>query len=95
MRMNLMRPAPTGVYPGHHLVRTLLAPELAGYRLCLHHRDLGPGAGRSSGEAMTAAASGSSATEEASEMQLQEVTSAADEARRGEAQTLANGTLVV
>ena len=45
-----------------HLVRTLLAPELAGYRLCLHHRDLGPGAGRSSGEAMTAAANASART---------------------------------
>ena len=45
-----------------HLVRTVLAPELSGYRLCLHHRDLGPGAGRSSGEAMTAAANASART---------------------------------
>ena len=45
-----------------HLVRTALAPELSGYRLCLHHRDLGPGAGRSSGEAMTAAAKASART---------------------------------
>jgi hypothetical protein len=45
-----------------HLVSSCLAPELAGYRLCLHHRDLGHGAGRSSGAAMAAATKASART---------------------------------
>ena len=45
-----------------HMVTTSLAPELTGYRLCLHHRDLGPGTERNTGEAVSAATQASART---------------------------------